>query len=347
MKVFQCNCGQTVYFENTRCIQCASALGYAPELQCMLTLSALGENQWLGNNQKQYRLCKNHIDYQLCNWLVPLDSNERYCLSCRLNQMIPALIIPERRQWWSNIEAAKRRLLYSLLQLNLPLQGKAQDPAQGLAFAFMEDQRHNPWVTEEFVLTGHAAGLITVNLAEADDIKRERTRQHMGEAYRTLLGHFRHESGHYYFDRLIANSHHLQRFRELFGDETRNYEASLNDYYANPKRNDWQNHYISAYAQAHPLEDWAESWAHYLHMIDTLETGSSFGIINIDPIHSKFDDWLENWMSLTVALNALNRSMGVPDAYPFVLSATAITKLRFVHQLIDPMQKTTPREATD
>lgn len=197
------------------------------------------------------------------------------------------------------------------------------------------------------MLTGHAEGLITVNLAEADDVNRERTRQSLGESYRTLLGHFRHESGHYYFDRLIANSLYLDDFRQSFGNETVDYNVALKSYYSSPQSYNWQDHYLTPYAQAHPLEDWAESWAHYLHMIDTLETGWAFGLLNINPTHTTFNEWLDNWVRLTIALNELNRSMGVPDAYPFVLSPTVITKLRFVHQVLDPMQKTMPKEEAD
>jgi hypothetical protein len=48
-----------------------------------------------------------------------------------------------------------------------------------------------------------------------------------------------------------------------------------------------------------------------------------------------FDRILQNWLPLTYALNELNRGMGLPDLYPFVLSAPAIEKLRFVHEVLN------------
>ena len=234
------------------------------------------------------------------------------------------------------MESAKRRLIYTLLKLGLPVDNKTRDPVNGLAFAFLEDKRVNPYVEAELVLTGHADGLITVNLAEADDVKREQTRQHFGERQRTLLGHFRHESGHYYYDRLVKNTQHHQAFRNIFGDDTINYEAALSSYYHQmPKHNSHAN-YISAYAQAHPLEDWAESWAHYLHIVDTLETAKEFQMTESAGNLQDIDAWLDDWVDVSVALNALNRSMGLQDAYPFVYTAKIIEKLHFVHQVIYP-----------
>jgi len=65
------------------------------------------------------------------------------------------------------------------------------------------------------VLTSHCNGLITLNIAEADDAERERRRVKFHEPYRTLLGHLRHEVAHYYWDRLIANSKWLSGFSRL------------------------------------------------------------------------------------------------------------------------------------
>jgi hypothetical protein len=199
-------------------------------------------------------------------------------------------------------------------------------------------------------MTGHDEGLITIALAEADDSLRESRRGAMGEPYRTLLGHFRHEAGHYFWGVFFAFDPSVEAFRAVFGDERQDYAAALQRHYANGAPPDWQERYVSAYATAHPWEDWAETWAHYLHMLDTLETAASFGIavnttmadgaalasrITYDP-HTAPDlgQLVQAWMPLTFAVNSLNRSMGQPDLYPFVLSPTVVAKLSYVHQRI-------------
>jgi len=331
MKNFSCSCGQPLFFENTRCLKCERQLGFDPS---SLELFSFSEESPHYSGATQLELCKNAADYGVCNWFVT-DPNKSYCLSCSLNHTIPNLLEPKRRRWWKNLEHAKRRLIYSLLVLKLPVEGRENDP-KGLAFSFIEDRRTNPDVFEEHVATGHHNGMITVNTAEADKVNREITRAYTGELYRTLLGHFRHESGHYYFDKLVCNDASRHQFRELFGDETADYGAALKEYYANKKTMPHDPSMISHYAQSHPLEDLAEVWAHYLHMIDTLDTAAAYdqklGSSHFDDI----DETLGKWSELTIVLNALNRSMGLEDAYPFVLSTLTLKKLRLVHGLIYP-----------
>ncbi|HEX3849874.1 MAG TPA: putative zinc-binding metallopeptidase, partial [Polyangiaceae bacterium] len=241
-------------------------------------------------------------------------------------------------------EVAKRRLVYTLLELGLPLESKEDQPQTGLAFAFKQDG-----LDGQRVLTGHCDGLVTINIREADAPSREQTRVQLGERYRTLLGHFRHESGHYYWDRLVRDSAWLEDFRVLFGDEQADYAEAVKRHYATPKL-DWADEYVTAYATMHPWEDWAETWAHYLHMVDTLETARSYGlalrpspiggatseVVSARRVHfDHFEDLIAAWVPLTVALNSLNRSMGLPDLYPFVLAERVIAKLRFVHQVVD------------
>ena len=336
MKTFRCDCGNQVFFENTHCVACGRLLGYDAALGVMRALTSAAGNQLGASDGTLYRLCGNGRDYQVCNWLVAAAAPADLCLACSLNHMIPVVAEPARRAWWASMESAKRRLLFTLLRLGLPVRNRLEDPLSGLAFAFIEDRRSNPLVEEEHVATGHRGGLITVNLAEADDVQREFRRIEMGESYRTLLGHLRHESGHYYFELLLRGSARLTEFRELFGDEGRDYSEALSAYYASPPQQGWSGNFISAYAQSHPLEDWAESWAHYLHMVDTLETASQFGFASADHLYRDVYEWMPDWESLTVALNALNRSMGLRDAYPFVAGTGALRKLHFVHQVIDP-----------
>ena len=342
MKNFSCWCGSRVFFDNDHCINCGRKLAFDPRLNKMLSIEQIDQEHWYACDHsfpKHYRLCKNALDYNepnfhVCNWVVATEENESYCLGCRLNRTIPNLNNPKNKQRWKALEVAKKRLLYSLLNLNLPIISKRQDAENGLAFDFLEDKCFNPNVAMEYVITGHVNGLITLNVAEADDFMREAARQAMNESYRTLLGHFRHESGHYYWEQLVKDSHWMESFRHVFGDERQDYSTALQTYYNNGPREDWQHHFISAYAQSHPLEDWAESWAHYLHMIDTVETAHTFKLVPDRLIYTNFDTWIKKWMELIIAMNALNRSMGLNDAYPFVLSNNAIEKLRFIHKVI-------------
>jgi hypothetical protein len=261
-----------------------------------------------------------------------------------LTRVIPDLNSEENKKAWFKLETAKRRLVYSLLEHDLPLRTKAEDPANGLAFELKADPPDGPRV-----LTGHDDGVITLNIDEADDVQREKRRLSMHEPYRTLLGHFRHEIGHYYWDRLIKNSSRLEDYRRLFGDEQADYNAALKLHYDNGPRANWNEQFVSAYASVHSWEDWAETWAHYLHMTDTLETAAACGLSlqpnrKDDPVLKKqkvkpvqrqsFDEIITNWFPLTFALNSLNRGMGLSDAYPFVLPTPAVDKLRFVHETI-------------
>lgn len=343
MKLFECqNCGQPLYFENTKCESCGARLGYLPKEQTVTALRPAGDSLWhaLARRHARYRFCANAA-HDVCNWLIAAHEREQFCVACRHNRTIPDLSQPENLRRWRLIEVAKHRLFYTLIKLRLPFDADAAG-ANRLAFDFVE--RAGEAAQGAPVMTGHANGLITINLAEADDAERERQRGQMGELYRTLLGHFRHEIAHYYWDRLIAGSPGLALFRQIFGDERHDYAQALQAYYANGAPANWPQQFVSAYASSHPWEDFAETWAHYFHMIDTLETASAFGLvvkpklakgmtarIDFDPLHAGLDRIIEGWLPLTFAVNSINRSMGVPDLYPFVLSPGVIAKLSYVH----------------
>lgn len=347
MRVFHCShCRQIVFFENTQCVRCGLKLAYDPELAQMVALEPLAPPLWRvagrGHARRRMRLCHNYSAENICNWAVAADDPQPLCESCRLTQVIPNLGAEGHREAWFRLEAAKRRLIHTLRQLRCPIVGRDRDPERGLAYEFLSDaDARTP------VLTGHARGLITVNIAEANDAERERRRLQMGEPYRTLLGHFRHEIGHYYWERLVRDSPRIERCRELFGDERADYAAALQSHYEHGPPEDWPERFVSAYAAAHPWEDWAESWAHYLHMSDMIETAADCGLLLMprrrgEPMllrarsgtEEPFDRLIASWFPLTYILNNLNRSMGLPDGYPFVLSRLAIDKLRCVHETI-------------
>jgi len=359
MKTFHCNrCQQLVFFENVRCERCDALLGYLPdvgEISAFEEATEDGEGLWRSLHPSAlgqlYRQCHNYAVENVCNWMIPATSAQEpdaLCRACEFTVTIPDLAVPQNRLYWYRLEVAKRRLLYTLMTLGLPLESRQENAETGLAFAFLESTD-----TDKPVMTGHNRGRITLNIAEADDAAREQARTALHEPYRTLLGHFRHEIGHYFFDRLIAGKPMWEAaFRLRFGDERASYADALKAYYGEDGNGggppaDWPQNYISAYATMHPWEDWAETWAHYLHMVDALDTAVSYGLALL-PDHplepeltdqtpveeASFNNLMSRWFPLTYVLNSLNRSLGQPDGYPFTLSPPVIDKLRFVHRVI-------------
>lgn len=333
---------------------CGHTVGYLPDRRIMSSLEPAAGEDWsaLAADDATYRMCDNYAKAHVCNWMVSASDPHRFCVSCRLNRVIPDLSLPNNHTLWYRVESAKRRLLYTLDVLGLPVVGEEQDAEHGLAFAFLADAA----VSGEFadraghlrhITTGHGQGLITINIAEADPDTCERIREQMQELYRTLLGHFRHESGHYYWDRLIRDSRWLGEFRGLFGDERRDYAQALQRYYETGNLWRWRERHISAYASAHPWEDWAETWAHYLHMTDTLETaedarvsiaGRGIRSLSSHP-EMDFEEMKEEWVRLTMTMNVMTRSLGLSDPYPFVFSEHATAKLHFVHDVVQTVAK--------
>lgn len=354
-----------MFFGNVRCLACGTALGYDPERALLLPLQEAGRpGLWfraIGRatapparlRARLYRRCANLDSAAACNWLVevlPASAGppQPLCRSCRLTRTLPDLADAQNARWWQRIGDAQRRLVSALIALGLPVRAKVgEDPEHGLAFDLLRAPPGGPPV-----VTGHADGVITIDVEEADDAIRERRRTELHEPYRTLLGHLRHESGHYYWLRLVAGSAWLERFRAVFGDERADYAAALRAHYADGPAADWSARHVSAYAASHPWEDWAETWAHYLHLRDTLDTARSFGLdgdaVALDyerfGVEALGDDrgvdaeaflsLIHGWMELTGVLNELSRSMGVADFYPFVWSVPALRKLYFVHRVV-------------
>ena len=349
-RAFRCRCERNIFFRNSLCLGCSAPLGYAPDRSVLSALEpGSAPGRWrLPDRVREYRQCANLHSAAGCNWLVAAEDASEYCIACRLNRTIPDLSDPDNQRYWRAIEVAKRRLVSQLLALGLPVRSKlGEDPERGLAFDFLRAPPAGPRV-----LTGHASGLITLNAEEADDAKREKIRHDLREPYRTLLGHFRHEIGHYYWDRLVLHTRWLEPYRALFGDERVDYAAALKSNYENGPPADWATRFISSYASTHPWEDWAETWAHYLHVVDSLDTALGFGLeaedleaevepftrrdlyAPDDPAADTFLYLLNAWIEMTTVLNELARSMGQPDFYPFVMSRPVVAKLHFVHLVV-------------
>ena len=348
MRLFECqSCGHVLYFGNTRCESCGHRLGYLPETMTVSALQLDGDLfRALAEPQRARRFCSN-VAHLACNWLIPADSNAVFCQACRHNRTIPDLTQPLNLKRWQLLEAAKHYLFYSLMRLKLPLKNRVEDPGHGLAFDFLAD---SPDPLGPKVMTGHDNGLITIALIEADDAERERRRTQMNEPYRSLLGHFRHEVGHYFWDVLIRDGGRQEQCRAVFGDDREDYQAALQAHYIDGAPADWRQRFVSQYASTHPWEDWAETWAHYLHIVETLEMARAFGIsvrprlirdqtlsasIDLDPYQTaSMTEIIGAWLPLTLAMNSLNRAMGNPDLYPFVLTPAVVAKLGFVHDVV-------------
>ncbi|SDX36018.1 hypothetical protein SAMN05518669_104302 [Variovorax sp. YR634] len=366
-RAYRCQCGRPVFLRNSECLACHTPLGYVIDRLGVMPLApAVGGGAQpdtftvFGDpHGNTYRRCANLMTPAACSWMVPAARDGEqlppdtqglapgYCLACSVTRTIPDLSLESNGELWRKLETAKRRLISQLLALGLPVVSRHVDPVHGLTFDFLSNMPGGP-----HVMTGHQHGVITLNAEEAEDAVRERIRAEMREPYRTLLGHFRHEIGHYYWDLLVLPTPWIDDFRALFGDDRADYAAALQTHYEQGPPPDWADRFVSSYASTHPWEDWAETWAHYLHMADTADTAMSFGVdaTNVeltsdlftlddlwqpeDPDAGKFLDFINGWVLLTNVLNELSRSMGQPDYYPFVLPRVAVGKLQFIHRVI-------------
>jgi hypothetical protein len=324
---FHCpSCGQHLTFENSRCLSCGNELGFDLEARKFVALSADVVDVTPVR-------CAN-FTLAGCNWLLPRDRQRGLCASCVLTRTRPADDDADALPAFAMAETAKRRLVLELSELGLPLEDRIENPYSGLCFDLLSSERQS-------VVTGHADGVVTLDLAEGNDVHREQLRLSMDEPYRTLLGHFRHEIGHYYFFVLVNDEATRSEFDALFGNPDIDYQKSVDRHYAEGPPPDWRDTYVSAYATMHPAEDWAETFAHYLHIRDTLDTAAAFGfaparatITTPNAGAVGFDHIIDLWLPLAWALNMVNRSMGHPDLYPFVLTSRALDKMRMLHRLV-------------
>ncbi|MEZ5374961.1 MAG: putative zinc-binding metallopeptidase [Acidimicrobiales bacterium] len=319
MRRFPCPaCGRSLFFGNDRCGVCDTEVAYVPADDCF---SALADVQ----------PCVNRDGPGVCNWATT-DGEHEHCANCRLD------LVPDLSPLVATFQQARRRTLRQLFRFDL-------DPAQltpPLQFQLLESDADHP------VITGHENGVITLDVAEADPVRLAEVRTSMGERYRTPIGHVRHELGHWYWAAMVeqnADPSVLEDFRSVFGDETLDYANALEKHYASGDDGSWRTSYVTHYASSHPWEDFAETFAHYLHLADTLETARSFPLVDLDapgPVDGEHDElWRADfdvvypqWLELTTVLNELNRSMGVAEAYPFAPPPPAIDKLAWLHRVL-------------
>lgn len=349
MQLFSCAaCGQPVHFDNRSCVRCGHRLAFVPQTLSMEALDPAGDPLWslVSKPDHQVRFCANEVN-DICNWAIPADSETPFCPACSHNRLVPDASTQEGIEQWRRLSQAQRHLFYSMLRLKLPHPNRDSDPQGGLVFDFLVDEIAADGSVIP-AMTGHDEGLIAIRAAEADDVTREQVRANMNEPYRTMLGHFRHEVGHFIWNKMVRDAGRLYAFRAAFGDEREDYGEALKRNYEQGPQPGWQETYISSYASVHPWEDFAECFAHYLHIVDTLETAHAFGIaiepegheemateVAFDPYRARSAQRLVNaWVPLSVALNSMQRSMGEADLYPFVLTPAVVEKLQFLHDLL-------------
>jgi len=345
MRTYRCTCGGQTFFDNTLCLQCGNELGFCPQCRNLVALVTDGDGGLqCGNVECNAPLekCFNYATHQVCNRCVTPDASiaEHLCDCCRFNQIIPDLTIEGNAKRWYKLEAAKRRLFYELGELGLPYGTTDDGIDPPLHFDFKGDvlPANDKWRAvgnTEKVYTSHGNGLVTINIREADDAEREKLRVDMREKHRTLIAHFRHEIGHYYWDVLIKGRFE-DEFVAVFGDHNNpNYADALKLYYEHGPAANWQDHYISAYATMHPWEDFAETWATYLDMVSTLDTAHHQGFGGYpDAVFANVDDLVTRYQELGVAMNELNRNQGLLDLVPEVFVPPVIEKLHYIHELV-------------
>ena len=330
-------CGMVAFLEAQECVRCGSSIGFHHPSMSFVSADPEG----IDTDGTRWVRCANWS--WRCNWLVSVDDESQRCFACRLIRRRPEADDTIALEKLAETAVDMRRLLVQLLGLGLPVVPYYEQEG-GLAFDLLSSRSGSP------VVIGHADGVISIDLAESLDAHREAIRVRLGEPYRTMLGHFRHEVGHYYQQVLAGSDPVLTECRALFGDERASYTEALDRHYVFGAPEDWSDSFISEYATMHPWEDFAESFAHYLHITGTLETAAWAGVVldservagvnehDVVPVadysHLGLDRALDDWHWLSMMFNRVNRSMGQGDLYPFTLTPPVVTKLEFVHRLV-------------
>lgn len=346
MRSYNCVCGSVAFFENTHCLSCDHELGWCPGCDRLTTLVPAADGSLhCGNSDCSVPLvkCHNYAQEKVCNrcCVIPaVDAADKFCDYCRFNDTIPDLTIAGNREMWGRLEAAKRRLLYTLDLLRLPYGRKEDGIDPELQFDFKADTTLKPkwWWSmgrEERVYTGHAQGKITINVREADTVEREKARVLFQEAHRTVIGHFRHEIAHYYWQMLVQDICEEQCAAVFGNHKDPTYSEASKLYYKNGPLVAWQKNFVSAYATMHPWEDFAETFATYLDMVSVLDTARHMGVDEAcDPLTSDLPTMVTRYAKLGVVLNEMNRAMGLTDLVPEIFRPPIVVKLQYVNDLL-------------
>jgi hypothetical protein len=337
MRIFQCDrCDQIVPFSAHRCPTCDAALGYVTEHRSIRVLVPTAEPAVFETESCDLPLWRCLNSAWGCNWMLPAASDTPWCRSCRLTRGRPDEAHPDAIEAWMTAEAAKRRLVHQLDELALPIEIRSATSPDGLAFDLV-------YLPGEGGITGHLDGVVTLDLAEADDRHRDDLRRRLGEPFRTVIGHLRHEIGHHYWGRLVGQANNIDHFRRLFGDEREDYREAVERHYSGGDGAWDRTRFVTAYAASHPLEDWAETFAHYLHILDATDTAIAHELIPPDSTglndaneiaRLEIDDILDAWRPINTAVNAIAETLGAPAVYPFEPIGAVVDKLAFVHRQV-------------
>ena len=294
----------------------------------VVSIAQVDQSTWVCGNdscQNKIQRCGNSSPNAICNRLVPATTQPNIlCDYCQLTPVIPDLAVEGNIEKWRRLELAKQRVLHQLDRIGLPFRGTDRVNARALSFEFKADGG-------EPVSTGHIQGKIVINIREADSVQREKSRVAFGEPQRTLVGHFRHELGHFFWDQLVKyDDSRLEQFRNLFGVETEpNYNDALQVYYQQGPVRGWESSFISAYATMHPWEDFAETFATYLDICSVVDNANHFMSLDIDP--SDFDALLKCHCRVGLMANEFNRDMGLLDLVPQIFVEPVVKKLKLIH----------------
>lgn len=326
MLTFRCRCGNRLFFDNSQCLKCHRRVTRCPECFSLTATEDSQESTFSCHHcDAVLQRCLNDLQYSVCNLAVSRNDAFDLCRFCRLNSVIPDISIDGNISKWHRLEQAKHRVLEIVQRVGLPIGGPSSGLHPELSFCFKSSG-------VEPVSTGHAHGRITIDIAEADSAYREQVRVQFGEPQRTLVGHFRHELGHYYWD-LLVKQNRLDQFREIFGDETDpDYSTAQQRYYAEGPIHGWPGQYISAYASMHPWEDFAESFVYYLDMRSVLLTASHFQLISSNQYES-LPEMVDQYRQVGLVVNELNRDMGLLDLVPKLIAPPIRRKVEFIHRL--------------
>lgn len=288
-----------------------TAVAYDPQARIFVTAAAFCANR----------------DRLGCNWAAPEPG--ALCRSCAMTTLAPDPSMPDAIPHWAEAESGKRWVLDNLGRWGW---FGPEDTGPSPVFHMLAE---GPVP----VSMGHAQGVVTISVAEADPVLRTSRREALNEPYRTMIGHLRHEIAHVVWWRLSLRADFLDAFRAMFGDERTDYGEALQRHYGNGPPAGWEQHYLTGYASAHPHEDWAETAAHLLHLTDIADSFVAAGLGAPDLPATDWDPYAEPdaarltaaAAAVTLGVNHVNRAMGLPDLYPFVMSDTARAKLAFVH----------------
>ena len=331
MRTYDCQCGGLLFFESTQCLKCKCDSGMCTSCRTVTSIDRKDQSTWVCGNKQcgtQIQRCGNFSPNAICSRLIPVGDADALCDYCQLTEVIPDLAIDGNIEKWRRLEHAKQRVLHQIDQIGLMFRDSGGTLVPKLSFEF-KDGAKGP------VSTGHDQGQIVVNIIEADSVQRERTRVEFGEPQRTLVGHFRHELGHFFWDRLVQfDNARLTNFRNVFGDETNpNYDAAIASFYQTGPAQNWKTSYVSAYATMHPWEDFAETFATYLEIRSVVDNANHFMSSGVST--SDFDALIKCHCKVGMMANEFNRDMGLLDLVPQVFVGPVIEKLKLIHSLTD------------